>query len=141
VSGVSTREFLMPDVPDWMDTLVRTVADAMTAHAMPGPVGLRYAEEDGVWDVVVYTLPVELVGGKHDGDVVSPGFSLDLEQVRSAFARIDEVSWQAHPQGEWDEGPYVSLEGEYAGRQVWLRVLANAPDDEEPGERFDTNRR
>jgi hypothetical protein len=131
----------MSDVPDWMDALVRTVSDAMTAHGMPGPVGLRYREEDETWDLLVYPLPLELVGGKHDGDVVAPAFTLDLEQVRTAFTRVDEVSWQAHSLGEHDDGPYVSIEGEYAGRQVWLRVLAYAPDGEEAGERFDTNRR
>ena len=80
---------------------------------------------------------MELVGGRHDGEVVSPGFSLDLEQVRSAFTRVDAVTWQAHPMGEQDEGPSISVEGEYAGREVWLRVLAFAPDDEVPGETFD----
>lgn len=131
----------MSDVPDWMDALVRTVAGAMTAHAMPGPVGLRYCEEDGTWDLLVYPRPLELVGGRHDGDVVAPGFTLDLESVRAAFTRVDEMSWQAHPLGEHDEGPYLSIEGEYAGRQVWLRVLAFAPDGEQAGDRFDTNRR
>src|SRR4051794_20126959 len=108
---------------------------------MPGRLGVRYREDEGAWEVLVYELPVEMVGGRHDGEVVSPGFSLDLEAVRSAFTRVDAVSWQAHPMGEGDEGPSVSVEGEYAGHEVWLRVLAFAPDDEGPGERFDTNRR
>ena len=131
----------MSDVPDWMDALVRTVSEAMTAHAMPGPVGLRYREEDESWDLLVYPLPLELVGGKDDGDVVAPAFSLDLEQVRTVFTRVDDLFWQAHSVGEQDDGPYVSIEGEYAGRQVWLRVLAYAPDGEMAGDRFDTNQK
>src|SRR5262249_46277330 len=109
-------------------------------HGMPGRLGLRYREEEGAWEVLVYQVPVELVGGRHDGEVVSPGFTLDLEQVRSAFTRVEDLSWQAHPLGEGAEGPCVSGEGRYAGQEVWLRVLAFAPDDEEAGERFDTNR-
>jgi hypothetical protein len=128
----------MPEVPEWLDALAGVVADAITAHGVPGRLGLRYREEDGCWDVLVYPLPVELVGGRHDGEVVSPGFSVDLEAVRSAFTRVDDLSWQAHPLSEQDQGPCVSVEGEYAERQVWLRVLAYAPDDEGPGERFDT---
>ena len=131
----------MSKMPQWIDDLAAVVADAMTAHAPPGRLGLRYLEDDGAWEVLVYTLPVELVGGRHDGEVVSPGFSLDIEQVRSAFTRVDDVSWQAHSLSDHDDGPCVSVEGEYAGRQVWLRVLAFAPDDEEPGETLDTNRR
>src|SRR5262245_30945899 len=99
----------MADVPDWLDTLVATVANAMMAHGLPGRMGFRYAEEDGTWEVLVYTLPVELVGGPHDGEVVAPGFSLDVEQLRSAFTRVDAISWQAQSFGEHDNGPLVSI--------------------------------
>ncbi len=129
----------MSDVPAWMEPLVEVVANAMTAHYMPGPLGLRYREEDGSWDVLVYPQRMELVGGRHDGDVVSPGFSLDLEQVRKVFTRVDGLFWQAHPLSEQDGGPYVSIEGEYAGREVWLRILAFAPEDEGPADTFNIN--
>jgi hypothetical protein len=128
----------MSDTPAWLNGLVEAVADAMTSHGVPGPLGFRFREEDGAWDVLVYPVPVELVGGAHDGGVVSPCFSLDLERVRSAFSRVDDVSWVAHAAGPEDEGPCVSLEGEYGGREVWLRVLAFAPDDEDPGMKLDT---
>jgi hypothetical protein len=130
-----------PEMPAWMDDLVRAVSEAMTAHALPGPVGLRYSQEEGEWNMVVYPLPLELVGGRHDGEVVSPGFCLDLGQVLSAFTRVDDLYWQAHSGGDQDAAPYISIEGEYTGQQVWLRVLAFAPDDEGPGETFDTNQR
>ena len=63
----------MSDVPAWLDVLVGVVTEAMEAHA-PVPMGLRYREEDGDWEVLVYPLPVELIGGAHDGGVVVPGF-------------------------------------------------------------------
>ncbi len=128
----------MSDAPAWLTSLVEIVADATTSHGVPGPLGFRYDEEDGSWDVLVYPLPVELVGGAHDGGVVSPCFFLDLEQVRSAFTRVDDVAWTAHAAGPEDEGPCISFEGEYDGHEVWLRVLAFAPDDEEPGMKLDT---
>ena len=37
----------MSDVPQWLDSLVEAVTDAMTGHSVPGPVGFRYREEDG----------------------------------------------------------------------------------------------
>jgi len=40
-----------------------------------------------------------------------------------------------------DDGPCVSVEGQFAGHQGWLRVLAYAPDDEEPGMKFDATGR
>jgi hypothetical protein len=129
----------MSDTPQWLEALVEVVTDAMTGHSVPGPVGFRYREEDGCWELLVYQLPVELLGGQHDGEVVFSGYWLDLEVVRSAFTRVDAVSWQAHSMSDQDEGPYVSMEGEYAGHEVWLRILAFAPDDEEPGMKVDTN--
>jgi hypothetical protein len=131
----------MSQMPAWLEALVGVVADAMTAHGMPGGLGVRYREDEGAWEVLAYQLPVELLGGRHDGAVVSPGFSLDREAVRSAFPRVDDLSWQAQPMGDRDDGPCVRIEGDYAGRQVWLRVLAYAPDDEEPETKFYANRR
>ena len=127
----------MPEVPAWLESLVEAVAGGMTAQGPPGPLGFRYREEEGAWDVFVYPLPVELVGGAHDGGVVSPGFSLDLEGLRSRFGRVDAFDWDAHGVGP-DDGPAIAIEGLYQGHEVWLRVLAFAPEDEEPGMKWDT---
>jgi hypothetical protein len=40
----------------------------------------------------------------------------------------------------WEQtGQHISIEGTYQGHLVWLRVLAEAPDDEEPGLTLDTS--
>ena len=135
------EEQTMADIPGWLDGLVREVGDTMTAQGDAASLGLRFLEDDGAWEVLVYPLPVELVGGAHDGAVATPGFSLDVEALRSAFTRVDDLTWNAATVGPGDEGPYLSVEGEYRGRAVWLRVLALAPDDEEPAGRLDTNGR
>ena len=78
--------------------------------------------------------PAELVGGAEDGAVVFPGFSLDVQGLSTAFEELVGVCWQAQPLGpHGQEGPYLSFEGVYDGHDVWLRVLGEAPDDEEPG--------
>src|SRR4051812_37831212 len=104
-----------------------------------GPLRLRYREEDGFWEVWIYPTSVELVGGAHDGAVVLPDFSLDLEQLRSAFDSIRDFGWNALGLND-AEGPYVYVEGAYQGREVYLQVLAQAPEDEKPGLMFDTTR-
>src|SRR5207302_122175 len=80
---------------DWLDELYEAVAACMEADSPMGPVGLRYREEDGFWEVMMYPTPVELLGGAHDGAVVIPGFSLDLERLRSAFDSIHDFGWSA----------------------------------------------
>jgi hypothetical protein len=128
------------DEDDWLDLLQDAVAACVEADSPMGPLGLRYREEDGFWEVWVYPTPVELVGGAHDGEVVVPGFRLDLEQFRAAFASLTDFGWNALGLND-PEGPYIYVEGVFRGRQVYLQVLACAPEDEEPGLKFDATGR
>jgi len=101
-----------------------------------GPIGCRYTKIADLWQIDVYPTPVELVGGAADGEVVAPGFFLDIEQLRRLFGRIDTLAWQSLGFPD-DEGPRVSIEGIYDGQEVFLQVLAYAPDVEEPGMKID----
>jgi hypothetical protein len=105
-----------------------------------GPLGYWWREEEGLWEFTVFPTPVELVGGSVDGAVVAPGFHLDLEQLRAAFERVVDFGWNALGVVDPD-GPYVWLEGIYQGQEIFLRVLAEAPEDEEPGLKLDTTGR
>ncbi len=136
--GPESNAESMPEI--WLHGLVEAVAGCMMADSPMGPLGYRYGEDDGLWEIDLYPTPVELVGGAVDGEVVASGFSLDIEQLRSLFDRIDAVAWQSlgFPDGE---GPHISIEGVYHGKEVFLQVLAYAPDDEEPGMKLDTTRR
>jgi hypothetical protein len=71
---------------------------------------------------------------------VIPGFSLDVQALQAIFERVTALDWHAQDVGpDDDDGPHLSLEGTYQGHAVWLRVLAEAPDDEEPGLKLDTS--
>ena len=123
----------------WLHQLLETVAGCMTADSPSGPLWYRYREEEGSWEIDVYPTPVELIGGAVDGEVVAPGFELDVDEFRAAFERVEALMW--HSQGfPHDEGPRLVVEGVYQGRQVFLQVLAYAPEDEEPGMKLDTIR-
>ena len=122
-----------------MAALVDVAAACLEAHSPMGPVGFRYLEEEARGELVVYPTPVELVGGAADGTVVLPGFSLDLQALLVAFERVTGLQWCAHGFGPYDpDGPCISLEGIYQGHPVWLRMLAEPPEDEEPGLHLDT---
>jgi hypothetical protein len=81
-----------------------------------------------------------LVGGAHDGDVVAPGFALDLEQLRQEFDSVVAFGWNALGLN-WTEGPHVHIEGVFRGREVFLQVLAYAPEGEGPGLKVDATPR
>jgi hypothetical protein len=115
----------------WMTELVEGVAGCLEAHSPMGALGWRYHAEEEL---------VALVGGEHDGAIVIPGFSLDVQALQAVFERVTALSWHAQDVGpDDDDGPHISLEGTYQGHAVWLRVLAEAPDDEEPGLQLDTS--
>ena len=129
----------MSQPPIWMESLVDIVSECIEPHNTMGPMGFRYELDEDLWVVIVYPSPIELIGESLDGTIVAPGFSLDLEQLRSAFEQLDEARWNAHSFGPYDlDGPHISIEGIYQKHNVWLQVLAEAPDDAEPGMKLDT---
>ncbi len=129
-----------PDPPAWVETLLDLVANCIEPHVPMGPLGYWISTEEGVFELVVYPTPVEFVGGAVDGDVGIPGFSLDVQAIQAGFERIDGLDWQAHSFGDHDlDGPHISISGIFQGREVWLRVLSEPPDDIEPGMLLDTS--
>jgi len=89
-------------------------------------------------EIAVYSTPGEVVGGAEDGAIIIPGFSLDVQELISAFEEVVDLHWRSQSFGPRDNlGPHVSIEGVYQGHGVWLQVLAEAPEDEEPGFKVD----
>jgi hypothetical protein len=137
------RQFFHGELPastaepgDWLDQLVDQIADLMTLDSPAGPLGYRYGEEDDFWQIAVYLTPVELVGGADDGEVVLPGFQLDLLGLRDVFDEIEDFGWDGLGLCNGD-GPLIWVEGVYQGHEVYVTVLAQAPEDEEPGRKID----
>jgi hypothetical protein len=124
----------------WIDELAESVAAQLTADSPMGPLMVRCTEDAGLWEMVIAPTPIELLGGAVDGEIVSPGFSLDLEGLRDAFDEVLAAGWSALGLPE-DDGPYVWMEGVFQGHEVLLRVMACAPDDEEPSVKVDVTRR
>jgi hypothetical protein len=125
---------------DWLESLRDAVASCIECESPMGPLGLRYFQEEGFWEGLVFPTPVELVGGACDGEVVVPDFWLDLEWLREQFESISDLGWNALGLNA-PEGPYINVAGIFRGREVFLQVLAYAPEDEEPGLKLDATRR
>ena len=128
----------MSEAPQWLTSLVDAVGNCMEVHCPAGPLAFRWGNEDDFWEVMVYYAPGEAAGGAEDGAVLVPGFSLDLMELISIFEELTDSHWQSHSFGPHDqEGPHISIEGVYQGHHVYLRVLAEAPQDESPGFKVD----
>ncbi len=128
----------MSEAPAWVESLIDLVANCMEAHSEMGPLAFGWRQEEDHWDIMVYPTPGELMGGADDGALVSPGFSLDVQELSTAFEELVDVRWQAEAFGPHDqEGRHISIEGVYDGHHVYLQVLSDAPEDEEPGFKVD----
>jgi hypothetical protein len=90
----------MTTPPAWLEALFEEVMNGIEAHS-PGTFGYRYgdADEDGLWEILLYPTPVELHGGTEDGALVAPRFSLDVKAVCDAFDVVDSLYWTAHSFG------------------------------------------
>lgn len=128
----------MSEAPAWMESLIDLVAGCMETHSEAGPLAFRWRQEEDQWHIMVYPTLGELIGGADDGALVFPGFSLDIQELTTAFEELVDVHWRAQALGSHDqEGRHVSIEGVYDGHQVYLQVLSDAPEDEEPGFKVD----
>jgi len=125
---------------DWLEALIATIGDCLTAHSPMGPLGWYAYEEGDMTELVIFPKTVLFVGGEMDGELGVPGFSFDVQTLLTSLERVDAVQWNSQGMGPHDEeGARLSIEGIYQGHEVWIRILAEAPEGEEPGMEVDTS--
>jgi hypothetical protein len=121
-----------PEEPAWVKGFVKVVSSSLLTDRSTGHLGIRYREDNGLWEISVY--PIQGGGDleESEGSVASPSFAWDIEELRSVFDRIDGSGWYAVCPGG-TESPYVWIEGDYQDHEVFLRLLPGAPVHDEPG--------
>jgi hypothetical protein len=122
--------------PARLEKFIDIIAHCIEVHSPTGPLGWRYLEEEDYAELEVYPTLVEIVGGEWDGDLVLAGFSLDVSDLLAAFSKVDAIHWSSQGIAD-DEGAHLSIEGIYEGHDIWLRILAEPPEDEGPGMQLD----
>ena len=131
----------MGQSPDWMDEFVNLIAKQIVPVDVMAPLGCHIARNDDCWEITLFASATEVVGGPQDGGPRPSHFFVDLQGFSSIFHSIDSLAWQAQGLGRDDEiGPHVSVEGDFRGHRVWLRIPAYAPRRFPPGRRADVNR-
>ena len=123
-----------PGDPAWLEEFVKVVSSGLLTDRSTGPLGIRYREDDGHWEISVYPIRSGVDLEEAEGSAASPGFAWDIEELRSVFDSIDGSGWYAVCPGG-TESPYVWIEGDYQEHEVFLRLLPGAPVHDEPGEK------
>lgn len=125
--------------PSWIKTLIEdVVVDAVLPLGFIGPLGYRYWEPGNVnnhfdgWIVAVFPTPNEVKGPcDTDGSRFVAGFHLDLGKIVDVFRPVEELAWRMPVSYNGDlDGPELSVQGQFAGKHVWLRFFHMPPPDE-----------
>lgn len=125
--------------PPWIRALVEDVlVDSVQPLGFIGPLGYRYWEPGNQqnffpgWQLAVYPTPNEVQGAVvHDGAKYVSGFRLNVGRILAAMSHVEMVAWNAPVEYTGDlDGPELSVQGQFAGKHVWLRVFNLPPSDE-----------
>jgi hypothetical protein len=113
--------------PEWVDRLVQELSGLFHYHS-ENPLGCHWHQAEEVWEISVFMLRLEVLGGARDGENVALPFHLDLQGLPGILESVESLSWQSTRLGDSDDlGQHISLTGTYAGQSVWLRILAEPP--------------
>ncbi len=121
-------------IPAWLGDVVETACNSFEL-SVPGHIGWHAVPDESSWEVWVYPMPVEFVGGAGDGDRGVPG--QPFAQLSEVLRLFDEAPHEVDFCQFTDGIPEVSIEGRVLGHDVWLHILQQPPDDVEPETTYD----
>lgn len=122
--------------PAWLRWFANDAARTILDTATHAPIGCHYHHDDDgdEWEVTVFVSDTEVVGGPRDGTLVPCRIQMDVSRAVDLFDEMPKVYWQTGAmQEDEDVAQHISLEGSVRGHHVWLRVLAQAPEQAGPG--------
>lgn len=122
--------------PAWLRRFTDEASQAILDTEVHAPIGCHYhyVEELSEWEITVFVSDTEVVGGRRDGTIVPYQIQVDLPQVLRLFDQMPKVYWLSGVDREDDDlNQHVSMEGQVKGHQIWLRILAQAPQQAGPG--------
>ncbi|WP_291173203.1 hypothetical protein [Gimesia sp.] len=129
----------MPAPPSWLKTMANQVASLMYDVDILAPIGCHFFHNSSrnEWEVTIFASNTEIVGGEWDGVLAPSKFCFNILNLGEIFEEVESIFWQALPVDYDDQlGCHISIEGKYEGERVWVRVLAEAPEEFEAGRRM-----
>jgi len=124
--------------PNWLEEFVNEVCVHLHAVDDAPSLGCHASQADDLWEVTLFFSPTETIGGVRDGERTPCLYLVDVMTLLQVFETVDTASWQPLPLGPEDDlKSHFAIVGTYAGHPVWLRVLAETPEQIEPGRFLD----
>lgn len=124
----------MDSQPEWISEFTERVCTSIRLFDEGAPIGCHYYCGETSHEISVFVSATEIVGGPNDGQRIVARYVVDLIELMQVFDLLDNYSWQPQVIDASDEvGPHVAISGEYQGEQIWLRILAQTPEQFLPG--------
>jgi|SRR5581483_2272832 len=111
--------------PAWMNKVFNVVRSAITWRKLVPhrPIGYRSLFQNKTATVVIFPNILEIVGGKNDGQRITPDYTLDIRLILDAFNTCSEVYWDTDEKA-------VTFCGTIRNIEVTLSVCALPPDED-----------
>ena len=128
----------------WMQELINRVTDSVTPFDSATKLACHFFYSTGFdeWEVTLFPDSSQFGGRLADYLPANPQFdvsslgesqitdalSVDAFDLMQVFSSITDCSWQTKIVASDDDvGPHLSVEGEFEGNNVWLRIASNPP--------------
>ncbi len=119
----------MTSRPEWLSRFVDRVLASVTALSIPGQFNCHTYFNDTAdeWEVTLFARSSQF-GGRLKGLSQNCPIAVDVFELASCFSQVDGCGWQsARIDSEDDVGPHLSIEGDFDGHRVWLRMPGQVP--------------
>lgn len=119
----------METAPQWLTELVDSIATASDSLQTESELGCHvyFAPENGEWEITLFAEPPAW-GGRLKPPQAPPVLSVDISRILRLFDRVSNCRWQTTElTADDDLGPHLSVEGDYRGHPVWVRLLSRKP--------------
>jgi hypothetical protein len=125
--------------PACLQLVLSSLAKNVEPIGILGPLGYRWLEPgapfnlDNAWLLVVSPTPNEISGGPEDGQLMCPGFKLNIHEILKIFQDVEGLAWRSPSvyTGELD-GPEICIRGRVLDQLVQVRIFSIPPEDEKP---------
>jgi len=123
------------DIPDWLLKFIQSACETFEL-GMLSHIGWSVLFGVEGWEAWMYPTPVEILGGRDDGEEVLPSHrAVNISDITVLFDEPPDVDWCHCP----DHITEVSIDGRVKGHGLWLHIQEEPPKDMKPTVRFDVN--
>ena len=125
------------EFPDWLKEFVKSVSAYISPISFGCQLWFRYLSPDDDinrstrWLLAIYLLPNEISGGRYDGSLALPDFTLDVMKLQELFSEISVLRWKVtRAYNDGLDGPEFWLEGIFNDKRISLHIYSIPPADE-----------